>query len=218
MDPWISNAVVAVVLLSFWILASSRLISCLRAVAAQGAVLAVLPLLLLAGEGHVETAGRALLLAGASLVLKAVLMPALLWRAIRTAAIRREVEPLIPFGPGLLLAAVLTGLSFAAASRLALPVGPELRILPAGGLSVLLLGLLVLVGRTKAVSQVVGYLMVENGVYLFGLLLHRQMPTLVEAGILLDVFAGVFIMGIFAYRIQRTFDHMDTHNLAALKD
>lgn len=215
MELWISNSVVAVVLLSFWILASSRLLSCLRAVAAQGAVLAVLPLLLVAA-GHGEHLLRAVALAGASLTLKAVLMPALLWRVIRLAEVRREVEPLVPFGPGLLLGAVLTGLSFAAAGRLPLEGG--LRILLAGGLSVLLLGLLILVGRTKAVTQVVGYLMLENGVYLIGLLLHRQMPLLVEAGILLDVFAGVFIMGIFAYRIQQTFDHMDTHNLVSLKD
>lgn len=216
MELWISNSVVAVVLLSFWILASSRLLSCLRAVAAQGAVLSVLPLLLVAAEGHGAHLWRALALAGVSFALKAVLMPTLLWRAIRTAQVRREVEPLFPFGPGLLLGAVLTGLSFAAAGRL--PLAEGLRILPAGGLSVLLLGLLVLVGRTKAVTQVVGYLMMENGVYLIGLLLHRQMPVLVEAGILLDVFAGVFIMGIFAYRIQQTFDHMDIHNLASLKD
>ncbi|MDF1554368.1 MAG: hypothetical protein P1P84_14955, partial [Deferrisomatales bacterium] len=195
MELWISNSVVAVVLLSFWILTSSRLLSCLRAVAAQGALLAVLPLLLVAVavEGHGEHLLRAVILAGASLTLKAVLMPALLWRAIRLAEVRREVEPLVPFGPGLLLGAVLTGLSFAAAGRL--PLEDGLRILLAGGLSVLLLGLLILVGRTKAVTQVVGYLMVENGVYLIGLLLHRQMPLLVEAGILLDVFAGVFIMG-----------------------
>lgn len=217
MELWISNSVVAVVLLSFWILASSRLLTCLRAIAAQGAVLALLPLLLVAAEGAgTEHFGRAALLAAASLVLKAYLMPALLWRAVRTAGVPREVEPLLPFGPGLLLAAALTGLSFAAAARL--PVEQSLRILPAGGFSVLLLGLLVLVGRTKAVTQVVGYLMMENGVYLVGLLLHRQMPLMVEAGILLDVFAGVFIMGIFAYRIQKTFDHMDVHNLASLKD
>ncbi|HSH68473.1 MAG TPA: hypothetical protein VK997_01050, partial [Deferrisomatales bacterium] len=151
MELWISNSVVAVVLLSFWILASSRLLSCLRAVAAQGAVLAVLPLLLVAVEGHGEHLLRAVVLAGASLTLKAALMPALLWRAIRLAEVRREVEPLVPFGPGLLLGAVLTGLSFAAAGRL--PLEDGLRILLAGGLSVLLLGLLILVGRTKAVTQ-----------------------------------------------------------------
>jgi hydrogenase-4 component E len=60
--------------------------------------------------------------------------------------------------------------------------------------------------------------MLENGIFLFGLLLTRKMPLMVEMGILLDVFVGVFIMGIMIYRIQLTFDHMDTHNLAALKD
>ncbi len=219
METWISNAVVLVVLLSLWILASSRLLTVLRSVALQGAVLAVLPILIAAQEGAAGAPlGHALVLAAASLALKAGLMPYLLWRAIRTASIRRDVEPLLGFGPSLLLGAILTGLAFVAANRLPLPVEAGARILPAGGLATLLLGLLVLVGRTKAVTQVVGYLMVENGIFLFGLLLSHQMPTLVEAGILLDVFAGVFIMGIFVYRIQQTFDHMDTHNLAALKD
>jgi hydrogenase-4 component E len=60
--------------------------------------------------------------------------------------------------------------------------------------------------------------MVENGIFLFGMLLTSRMPFLVEAGILLDVLTGVLVMGIFAYRIQRTFDHMDTHNMLSLKD
>jgi hydrogenase-4 component E len=220
LETWISGCVMAAVLSSFWVLASSRLLACLRAVALQGAALAAVPLLLLAARGgaHGAELGRTLLLAGASLGFKSGLMPWLLWRAIRTASIRREVEPLVGFGPSLLLGALLTGLAFWGAGRLGLPLEPALRLLPAGGLATLLLGLLVLVGRTKAVTQVVGYLMVENGIFLVGLLLHREMPLMVEAGILLDVFAGVLIMGIFAYRIQRTFDHMDTHNLVALKD
>lgn len=220
METWISGCVMAAVLASFWVLASSRLLACLRAVALQGAALAALPLLLLAARGgaHGADLGRAALLAGASLAFKSGLMPWLLWRAIRTASIRREVEPLVGFGPSLLLGALLTGLAFWGAGRLGLHLEPTLRLLPAGGLATLLLGLLVLVGRTKAVTQVVGYLMVENGIFLVGLLLHHEMPLMVEAGILLDVFAGVLIMGIFAYRIQKTFDHMDTHNLVALKD
>jgi hydrogenase-4 component E len=211
-----ANLVVLVVLTSFWVLASSRLLTVLRAVALQGAVVSLLPLVL--AHGSEGLALRAALLAAVSLILKAGLMPWLLWRAIRTGSMRREVEPLLGYGPGLLLGALLTGLSFAAASRLVLPLASGLRIFPAGGLATLLLGLLVLVGRTKAVTQVAGYLLVENGIFLVGLLLHREMPLLVEAGILLDVFAAVFIMGIFAYRIEQTFDHMDTHNLSALKD
>ena len=95
---------------------------------------------------------------------------------------------------------------------------PNRRFHPFLWLSTLLLGLLILVGRSKAISQVVGYLMVENGIFLFGMILTSQMPFIVEVGILLDVFTGVLVMGIFAYRIQRTFDHMDTHNMLSLKD
>jgi hydrogenase-4 component E len=81
-----------------------------------------------------------------------------------------------------------------------------------------LIGLLVLVSRLKAITQVVGYLVLENGIFLFGLLLLEQMPVLVELGILLDLFVAVFIMGIVVHHIRREFDHMDTHLLDAVKE
>lgn len=214
MDLWIQLCVVAVVLLGFWVLGSSHLLTCLRSVAWQGALLSVLPLLL---EGGVPGA-HAVALAVVTLAFKAGVMPWLLWRAIRTASVRQEVEPLLGYTASLVLGALLTGVSFLGASRLPLPAGSSSPFLPAGALTLLLFGLLVLVARSKAVTQVVGYLMVENGIFLFGLLLTRKMPLVVEMGILLDVFVGVFIMGIVVYRIQQTFDHMDTHNLAALRD
>lgn len=219
MSAWVSNSVVLVILLSFGILATSRLYSCIRYVALQGAVLAVLPLMVVASEsGGDEALFHAGVLALASLIIKAILMPWLIWRAIRSASIRREEEPLLGFELSLLIGAVLTGLAFWASHKLALEHSPYSRILSAGGMSTLMLGLLILVGRSKAISQVVGYLMVENGIFLFGMLLTTQMPFLVEVGILLDVLTGVLVMGIFAYRIQRTFDHMDTHNMLSLKD
>lgn len=213
MDTWIQLTIVLVVLLGFWVLGSSHLLTCIRCVAWQGALLAALPLFLPEGRGV-----HAAVLAAAALLLKAGMMPWLLWRAIRTASVRHEVEPLLGYAPSLLLGAVLTGVSFLGAARLPLPAGSPSTVIPAGALTLVLFGLLVLVSRTQAVTQVVGYLMLENGIFLFGLLLTRKMPFLVETGILLDVFVAVFIMGIMVYRIQQAFDHMDTHNLAALKD
>ena len=67
-------------------------------------------------------------------------------------------------------------------------------------------------------TQVIGYLVLENGIYLFGLMLLHEMPILVELGILLDVFVGVFVMAIVVYHIRREFDHIDTHVLAQLKE
>jgi hydrogenase-4 component E len=74
------------------------------------------------------------------------------------------------------------------------------------------------VSRKKAVSQVLGFLMLENGVFVFGLLLSDVMPVMVEAGVLLDLLAAVFVMGIVMFHIHREFSSLDTEKLTALKD
>jgi len=75
-----------------------------------------------------------------------------------------------------------------------------------------------LITRRKAITQVLGYLTLENGVYAFGAAVALQMPILVELGILLDVFVGVFVMGIAIFHISRQFDHIDTGRLVTLSD
>jgi hydrogenase-4 component E len=76
----------------------------------------------------------------------------------------------------------------------------------------------VLTSRYKALTQVVGYLMLENGIYVFGLTQTEQVPFLLEMGVLLDVFVGVFIMGIVVFHINREFDSMSSANLEELKE
>jgi hydrogenase-4 component E len=72
--------------------------------------------------------------------------------------------------------------------------------------------------RSKAISHVCGYLILENGIYLFGLLLINSTPLLVEAGILLDLTVAVFVIGIIVDRIQREFDTLDTRKLTSLRE
>jgi hydrogenase-4 component E len=81
-----------------------------------------------------------------------------------------------------------------------------------------MIGMVVLITRAKAISQVVGYIMLENGVYVFGLTLARRVPFLVEVGVLLDVFVGVFIMGIVVFHINREFDSMSSVHLTELRE
>ena len=102
----------------------------------------------------------------------------------------------------------------------ALPLLPEHAgsLLVPGALASVLTGFILLIGRTKAISQVCGYLILENGIYLFGLLLIHSTPLLVEAGILLDLTVGVFVIGIIVDRIQRAFDSLDTRKLTALRE
>jgi hydrogenase-4 component E len=154
----------------------------------------------------------------AALVGKGLVIPGLLRRAMRTANIDREIEPFIGFVPSLLLGA--GGAIAAVALAQALPLLPEhagLLLVP-GSIASVLTGFILIIGRVKAISQVCGYLILENGIYLFGLLLVHSTPLLVEAGLLLDLTVGVFVIGIIVDRIQRAFDSLDTRKLTALRE
>ena len=194
-------------------LGSSRLPALISAAAAQGVVLGVLPLLL-----EQESGWLVALVAVATVAVKGFVIPGLLRRALRAAHIDREVEPLLGFVPSLLLGAAATVGAVALGS--ALPLLPEHAgtLLVPGAFATLVSGSLLLMGRTKAISQVCGYLILENGVYLFGLLLMHATPLIVEAGILLDLTVGVFVIGIIVDRIQRAFDSLDTRKLTALRE
>ncbi len=194
-------------------LGSSRLPALIRAMSAQGVILGVIPVL---SEHNPDW--RVILIAAATAAGKGLIIPSLLRRAMRTAQIDRELQPMIGFVPSLLLGAC--GAVAALALAQALPLLPQHRdsLLVPGSLATMLTGFILLIGRTKAISQVCGYLILENGIYLFGLLLIEAMPLLVEAGVLLDLTVGVFIIGIIVDRIQRTFDSLDTRKLTALRE
>jgi hydrogenase-4 component E len=194
-------------------LASSRLTSLIRAASVQGMILGVLPLLL----GH-GASWLVVLISILTVAAKGFVIPLLLRRALRTARIDREVEPLIPFVPSLLLGAAATVGAVALSGALPLrPVHAQSLLVP-GAFATVVSGLLLLIGRAKAIAQVCGYLMLENGIYLFGLLLIGSTPLLVEAGILLDLTVAVFVVGIMMDRIQREFDTLDTRKLTALHE
>jgi hydrogenase-4 component E len=194
-------------------LGSSRLPSVVRVMASQGVVLGLLPLVI-ERDFHWLVAVVGLL----TIAVKGIVIPNLLLRAMRAANIEREVEPIIGFVPSLLLGAVGTIAAVAVAHKL--PLLPEHvdTLLVPGSLASIFTGFVLLVGRVKAISQVCGFLILENGIYLFGLLLLRSTPLLVESGILLDVTVGVFVIGIIVDRIQRAFDSLDTRKLTVLRE
>jgi hydrogenase-4 component E len=194
------------------VLGTSRMSTCIRAIGVQGLLLAGLPVFLHA-EWSVHLVGLAL----GTAAVKAVALPWFLSWAIREANVRREVEPLVGFVPSLLIGAVMVAGSFAVAPTLPLPVQGG-TLLVAVALSNVLTGLVVLTSRLKAVTQVVGYLMLENGIYVFGLTQTQRVPFLLELGVLLDVFVGVFIMGIVVFHINREFDSMSSSHLEELKE
>lgn len=209
----LSEAVLLLVLLvNFAVLSASRLSFTIRSAAFQGLLLGALPLTLHAPSGHT------LVLAGVTVLVKGVVLPNVLLWAMREAAVRREVEPSL--GPLRSIAAGLAalGLALALAAHLPLIDATLPRLLVATSLTTVMCGFLVLTTRRKAMTQVVGYLLLENGVYLFGLTIAGRVPLMVEAGVLLDLLVGVFIMGLVVFHMNRELESLDSERLSELHE
>jgi len=206
-----------VLVTDLYIVSSGRLAACVRALGVQGVLLAALPLTLWGARGEANLVHVVAMSAGA-LAVKAVVIPALLLRSAREAGARREVEPYVSLHLSVLLGALLVMLSLWLAHGLVPPARGLAPLLVPAGFATLLLGFLMLVARKYAVTQVVGYLMLDNGVFIFGQTLAGAVPVVVELGILLDLLVAVFVMGIAIHHIGREFDHIDTRVLTTLRD
>jgi hydrogenase-4 component E len=205
---------VLVVLTNLKLLGSSRLGSSIRVVAAQGVVLGLLPVLAHTQELSVRLA----VLAMGGVALKGIVFPRLLFRAVREAEVTREIQPYVGYVSSLIAGVVLLSVAFWMCTRLAIPESIASAWLAPVALFSIFSGLFLIVSRKRAVSQALGFLVLENGIYAFGVGVAPRTSLLVEAGVLLDVFVAVFVMGITIFHINREFDHIDTNRLSALKD
>lgn len=214
MNIWLDTLIVLVVLTNLKALGSSRLVPCIRVVAVQGVVMGLLPFF--ASQETITL--RMVAVAAVSIGLKGFVFPRLLLQALRGADVRREVEPLVSYGMSLLFGIAALAAALWMGSRLPLPDEHVSSLLVPTALFTMMVGLFLIVSRKKALTQVLGYLVIENGIYTIGMALAQEQPLLVEMGILLDVFVAVFVMGITLFRIGREFDNIDTDQMATLKD
>ncbi len=213
MSLWAEALLALFLLTGLMLVASSRLLHCIRIVAAQGILLGILPWVL-TSTLHLEQIVVSVLNIG----IKGVAMPLLLNYAMRKADVRRELEPLVGYSMSLLVIICCWGISFWVGYALPMPGGQGLRLAVPVAIATMLTGLFMVMARRKAITQVIGFLTFENGVSLFGTGLLLECGLLVELGILLDVFALVFIMGIAVLGINRTFAHIDADRLNSLGD
>lgn len=213
MSAALEPLLILVLLSNLVLVGSSRLALCIRVVAVMGVALGLAPLAM----PHHGATLRIVILAVVTIALKGLVFPWFLLRALRAAGVRHEVDPLIGFSPSVLGGVLGLGLSLWLGRKIspATPVAHPL-LLPTAMFTVIT-GLFLIVSRRTALNQVLGYLVLENGIYLFGITLAREEPFLVEMGVLLDVFMAVFVMGIAIFHISREFDHIDVDQLSTLK-
>lgn len=211
MHQFAEALLILILLLNLFLLGTSRLRTVINGSALQGAILGVLVPVMHLGV-------RSVVLGLVAVAVKGFVIPALLHRAMREVTIRREVEPVVGLGTSLLLGAVATALALLFSSGLPLAPGHEKSLLVPAAVSTVLTGFLVLTTRQKAITQVVGYLVLENGIFVMGLALVDAMPFLVEVAVLLDLVVAIFVFGIMIHHIHRTFSSLDTANLSRLRE
>ncbi len=190
-----------------------RLVPSIRIVTLQAVTLALLILAV-----HVEEAPvHAIVIAAALVGIRGLLIPRLLRRLARGEA-AREPFPLLGYGTSLLLAGLFMGIAMGVAAGLPPPGEIPSDLLFPSAIGNVLLGFLLIASRRKALTQVLGYLVMETGIFLTGIPLVGVMPLVLELGVFLDVFLGVFVMGVMVHHMGRTLEHTDTDELNALRE
>ncbi|MDQ6965359.1 MAG: formate hydrogenlyase [Mariprofundaceae bacterium] len=198
-------------LTSFALLAQHRLLSVLNWFAAQGFLLAMTAAVVAYGTDNYELYISALM----ALVLKGLLLPWLLWRVIRQLHVHREIEPLMNSTLTMLIALGVTLFSF----HIIQPIEKISQLMTRDSMAIatacVLLGMLMMITRKKAITQVIGFLAVENSLFFAAIGSTNGMPLVVEIGIAFDVLIAALIFGLFFFQIRTTFDSLEVDAMNA---
>jgi hydrogenase-4 component E len=201
------------VLVSFMLLYQNRLYSLLNVFAMQAIVLS----LSVAWQAYVQAAPHLFVTAAIALVFKGIVIPVALHRIIARLGIHREVEIVVGLGPTMIAGMALVALSMVVMLRVTADADPLAREDLAFALSVVMLGLLMMVTRRNAVSQVVGFMSLENGLILAATG-AKGMPLVVEISVAFSVLVAFIVIGVFLFRIRERFDTVDVHALDRLQE
>jgi hydrogenase-4 component E len=198
----------SMVLVSFMLLYQDRMFSLLNVFALQALVLAAS----VAWQAHVQLAPHLYVTAAIALGLKAIIIPLVLRRVVVRLGIHRNIETVGSIGLTMLFGMGLVALSMVVMLRATAAADPLAREDLAFALSVVLLGLLMMVTRRNAVSQIIGFMSLENGLILAATG-AKGMPLVVEISVAFSVLIAFIVIGIFLFRIRERFDTVDVHAL-----
>jgi hydrogenase-4 component E len=213
--PQLINLLAAVLLLlAFAMLSQRRILSLINLFAAQGVVLCLATALVasVTGQSHLYWS------AGVTLLLKVLVLPWILHRLIRRLNVKWDVETLLNIPTTMLVGIVLVILAFNLAAPISQLAGTVTRSTLGIAMASVLLSFLMMITRSKAVPQVVGFLSMENGLFFAATAAVYGMPMVVELGIALDVLVASLILGVFLFQIRERFDSVDTRHLEKLKE
>ena len=153
-----------------------------------------------------------------TILIKSILIPWLLLRSTTDLSLNTTTEPFIGYSSSVIAGMIALAISLWLGTNLSFPIKTDFRLVIPVAFYMIFVGLFLMVTRRKAINQVIGYLILENGIYIFGAFLVTIVAFLVELGILLDLVGAVFIMAIALFHINENFEHIDISRLSNLKD
>ncbi len=213
-SQFINVGAALLLLTSFAMLSQRRVLSLVNLFAVQGAVLSVSTAIVAYTSGQFHLYYSAVL----SATLKVVLLPWILHRLIRRLNVRWDTEPLINIPATMLVGIMLVVFAFSLAQPVAQLSTTIARSTLGIALAVVMLSFLMMITRSKAISQVVGFLAMENGLFFAATSATYGMPMVVELGVALDVLVGMVILGVFFFQIREQFDSLDLQHMETLKE
>jgi hydrogenase-4 component E len=214
-DLQLLNACAAILLLlSFAMLAQRRIVTLVNLLALQGAMLFIATMLLAwrTGQNHLYVS------AALTLGLKVIALPWLLHVLIKRLNVQWDSEPLLNVPGTMLIGLVTVVFSFGLAQPIAQLASTATRNSLGIAVAVILLAFITMITRRKAMSQVVGFLSMENGLFFGAMSATYGMPMIVEFGVALDVLVAMLVLGVFFFQIREQFDSLDLQNLETLKE
>jgi hydrogenase-4 component E len=215
LDLQILNSIAALfLLLAFGMLTQRRVVTLVKLLAVQAALLCAATLLLAWRTGEMHLYVSALL----TLALKVLFLPWLLNRLIRRLGVYWDSEPLLQVSGTMLVGLLIVIFSFGLAQPLVALASTATRSGIGIAIAVVLLSFLTMITRRKAMSQVVGFLSMENGLFFGAMSATYGMPMIVELGVALDVLVAMLVLGVFFFQIREQFDSLDLHHLESLKE
>ncbi len=214
-DMQLLNTFAALLLLSsFAMLSQRRVVTMVNLLALQGVLLGLATLLLAwrTGQSHLYIS------AAMTLALKAIFLPWLLHRLIRRLGVYWDSEPLLNIAGTMLVGLLIVIFAFGLAQPIAALATTSTRSSIGIAVAVVLLAFLTMITRRKAMSQVVGFLSMENGLFFGAMSATHGMPMIIELGVALDILVAMLVLGVFFFQIREQFDSLDLHHLESLKE
>ncbi|MBF0225508.1 MAG: NADH-quinone oxidoreductase subunit K [Desulfobacterales bacterium] len=194
-------------------LISSRILVLVKVIAFQGLLISLSPFFI-NEKLSIVNIGFSMLMIG----VRAVMIPTFIYFAVKKMAVKKEVEPIVGYHASIFAGLIFIVFATFISNKFHLPEIQCNKLLLPTAITTLLSGMFLLMTRRKAITMIMGYIIMENGIYLTGMTLPETTQHIIEFGILLDILVGVMLMGIVIHNINRTFNDIDTDLLKNLKD